>query len=78
MMRQIKILLPDDQSNDIEDCFISLMIYSIKLSNLPGFNRLFLPVHMGDFCRKHLSKTCKKFCSDLPLAKDMNDWCVSL
>ena len=35
-------------------------ICQIRFSNSPGFDRSFLPVEIGDFCRKPLSKTCKK------------------
>ena len=48
----LKILLPEYQSNDIENCLVLFPICLIRLSNLPGFNRLFLPVEMGDLLQK--------------------------
>ena len=46
------ILVPDYQSNDIENCLDLSLICQIRFSNLPGFNRSFLPVEMGDFLQK--------------------------
>ena len=37
---------------DIENCLVSSPISQIRLSNLPGFNRSFLPVEIGDFLQK--------------------------
>ena len=44
-----KILRPEYQSNDIEICLVLSSLCQIKFSNLPAFNRSFLPVEMGDF-----------------------------
>ena len=38
-----KILIPEYQSNLMENCLILSLIYQIRFSNLPGFNRPFLP-----------------------------------
>ena len=54
-----KILLPEYQNNDIENCLVSQRMYSTGFSNLPGFIRLLLPVGIRDFCRRPVSKTCK-------------------
>ena len=47
-----KILLPEHHSNDIENCLVLSPICQIKFSNLPGFNRPFIPVEIGDFLQK--------------------------
>ena len=39
-------------SNDIENCIALFRIRLIRFSNLPGFNRRFLHVRMGDFLQK--------------------------
>ena len=44
-----KILLPEYQGNDVENCLILSPICQIMFSNLPCFNRSFLPVEIGDF-----------------------------
>ena len=41
--------LPKYKSNDIENCPDSLTIFSIRFSNLPGFNRPLLPVDIETF-----------------------------
>ena len=41
-----KMLLPEYQSNDIENCLVSFLICPIRFSNLPGFNRPFLPAEI--------------------------------
>ena len=46
------ILLPEYQSNEIENCLVLSPICQIRLSNLPGFNRSFLSVEIGDFLQK--------------------------
>ena len=43
-----KILIPQYQSNDVENCRVLSSICQIRFSNLPGFNQSFVP-----------SKTCK-------------------
>ena len=40
-------------------CLVLPASCQIRFSNLPGFNRSFLPVEMGEFCRKPISKTCR-------------------
>ena len=47
-----KILLPEYQRYDIENCLILLPICQIRFSNLPGFNQPFFPVEIGDFLQK--------------------------
>ena len=47
-----KSLLPEYQSNDIENCLVLSPICQIGFSNLPGFNRPFLPVEIGDFLQR--------------------------
>ena len=44
-----KIMIPEFQSNDVYDCPVLSPICQIRFSNLPGFNRSFLPVEIGDF-----------------------------
>ena len=34
-----KILLPEYQGNDIENCLVLSLIYQITFGNTPGFNR---------------------------------------
>ena len=41
-----KILLPEYQSNKMEDCLILSQICQIRFRNLPGFNWPFLPVEI--------------------------------
>ena len=47
-----KILIPEYQSNEIENCLILSPICQIRSSNLSDFNRPFLPVEIGDFLQK--------------------------
>ena len=37
---------------DIENCLLLFPIWQIRFSNLPRFNRSFLPVEIGDFLQK--------------------------
>ena len=53
-----KIGAPEHQSNDIENCLVKFQICLIKLINLPGFNRSFHSIDLGDFLMP-LSKTCR-------------------
>ena len=55
-----KILIPEYQSNDIKNCLVLFPICQIRFSNLPGFNRLFLPVEIGDFLQKAPSENLLK------------------
>ena len=45
-------MIPQYQSNDVENCLVLSPICQIRFSNLPGFNRSFLPVEIGDFLEK--------------------------
>ena len=47
-----KFLIPQYQSNDVENCLVLSPICQIRFSNLPGFNRSFLLVEIGDFLQK--------------------------
>ena len=47
-----KFLLPEYQSNDVESCRALFLICQIRFSNLPSFNRSFLPVEIGEFQQK--------------------------
>ena len=47
-----KMLLPEYQSNDIENCLALFPICPIRFSNLFGFDRSFLPIEMGYFLQK--------------------------
>ena len=44
-----KFPIPQYQSNDVENCLVISPICQVRFSNLPGFNRSFLPVRIGDF-----------------------------
>ena len=59
-LRFEKILLPEYQSNDIENGLVLYPICQIRFSNLPGFNWPFLPVEIGDFLQKAPSKNQQK------------------
>ena len=52
-----KILIPQYQRNDVENCIVLSLICQISFSNLPGFNHSFLPVEIGDFLKKAPFKT---------------------
>ena len=55
-----KILIPEYQSNDVENCLVLSSICQIRFSNLPSFNQSFLPIEIGDFLQKApFDKTCK-------------------
>ena len=54
-----KVPFPEHQSNYVENCLVLFLICPIRLGNLPGFNRFFLPDEMRDFLKKPLSKTFK-------------------
>ena len=43
-----KMRFPEYQSNYIENCLVLFTICPVRFSNLPGFNRPFLSVEMGD------------------------------
>ena len=47
-----KILIPQYQINDVENCLVLSPICQIRFSNLRGFNRSFLRVEIGDFLGK--------------------------
>ena len=54
-----KLPLTEYPRNIIENCLVSLLIFSITFINLPDFNRPFLPVDMGDLLQESLSTICK-------------------
>ena len=54
-----KVVLSEYHINDIENCLVLFPVRPIRFSNLPGFDQPFLPVEMGDFLQKALSKASK-------------------
>ena len=64
------MLLPEYQSNDIENCLVSFPGCPMSFSNLPGLNWAFLPNEIGDFLqRAHFENLLKRRNNkqDLPL-----------
>ena len=47
-----KMLLPEYHRNGIEKCLVLFPTCPVNFINLPGFNRPFLPVKMGDCLHK--------------------------
>ena len=47
-----KLVLLEYHSNNIKNFLVLFPVRPVGLSNLPGFNRQFLPVEMGDFVQK--------------------------
>ena len=56
-----KILIPEYQSNDIENSLVLSLTCQIRFSNLPGFNPSFLPVEIGDFFAESTFRKHAKF-----------------
>ena len=75
-----KILLSEYQSNEIENCLILSPICQIRSSNLPGFNRPFLPVEIRDFLQKASFKNLQKrakIASKISLCSwEIRDFCL--
>ena len=46
------IVLPENHSNDNENCLVLFPAPPIRFNNLYGFNRPSLPVEMGDFLQR--------------------------
>ena len=46
------MLHPEYRSKDIENCLALFLIYPVRFSNAPGFNRPFVPFEIGDFLQK--------------------------
>ena len=65
------MLLPEYQSSDIENCLISFLMCAVRFRDLPGLDRPFVSVEMGDFLQKatfeNPSKASKKSKQDFPL-----------
>ena len=47
-----KIVLLEYHGNDVDNHLVLFPVRPIRLSNLPGFNRPFFPVEIGDFLQK--------------------------
>ena len=54
-----KILIPQYQSNDVENCLVLSPICQVRFSNLPGFTRSLFAVEIEDFLQKDPLKACK-------------------
>ena len=75
-----KILVPEYLSNDVENCLVLSSICQIRFSNLPGFNRSFLPIEIGDFLQKAPFENLKKQQATFPcvlLPSNSDSWMCS-
>ena len=55
-----KIFLPECHTDDFESYFVLFPVRPIKFSNLPSFDRPFLPVEMGYVLQKALFEDVQK------------------
>ena len=67
-------MLPEYHSDNIENYLVLFQVRLIKFSSLPGFNRPLLPVEMGDFLQKALSKTLFSFLAPMTLECVVGEW----